>query len=195
MAHTPSRGCHPCLQRRTGRICGHTPGTRAATPIRLHSGAGAEVKLAGLLHDAGKIRPEFQAYLRRLEAGEKIAHNIACSVVILDAAQALPVELLRPTTDVLGCLVQEYGCTVIFCTATQPALEEAPALREFHSAKIPEIVPGYAEYFDSLQRVDYEIRRNPQPWSELAGEISCARLATMFSTGRRYFVALTGTRH
>jgi CRISPR-associated endonuclease/helicase Cas3 len=38
-------------------------------------GDGDVAKLAGLLHDAGKIQAGFQDYLRRLEAGEKIARG------------------------------------------------------------------------------------------------------------------------
>ena len=38
-------------------------------------GGGLVAALVGILHDAGKIRPDFQQYLRRIEAGERIAHG------------------------------------------------------------------------------------------------------------------------
>ena len=132
----------------------------------------------------------FESLLSRRPGKARKLHNIASSVIILDEVQALPVELLRPTGDVLRCLVREYGCTVVFCTATQPPLEEAPALTEFHGADILEIVPSYAKYFDSLQRVNYEIRRGSQSWSELAGEIADAPQVMVIMNTRRDAIAL-----
>lgn len=50
-------------------------------------------------------------------------HNIVGSVIVLDEAQALPRNLLLPTLRMIDTLAHHYGCTIVLCTATQPAFD------------------------------------------------------------------------
>ncbi len=49
-------------------------------------------------------------------------HRLAEAVVILDEAQTLPRHLLRPSLAAIKELARGYRSSVVFCTATQPAL-------------------------------------------------------------------------
>ena len=52
-------------------------------------------------------------------------HNIAGSVIVLDEAQTIPRNLLMPCVRMLDALSRHWGCSIVLCTATQPALDEA----------------------------------------------------------------------
>ncbi len=84
-------------------------------------------------------------------------HNIVRSVIVLDEAQALPPNLLAPTLAALHELVTNYGCSIVLCTATQPALEQ----RSEFPIGLPDphqIVPAERreELFTALRRVEVE---------------------------------------
>lgn len=78
-------------------------------------------------------------------------HNIANSVILLDEAQTLPLKLLRPIMAAIDELAMNYGCSIVLCTATQPALKESD---EFHNGfkDVKEIAPNPPELFEKLRR-------------------------------------------
>ena len=80
-------------------------------------------------------------------------HNIARSVIVLDEAQAIPAEFLEPCLAVLRELVENYGCTVLLCTATQPAFDDANSLRMAFPA-VREIVDAPDSVFKELRRTE-----------------------------------------
>ncbi|TPW32176.1 CRISPR-associated helicase Cas3' [Martelella alba] len=82
-------------------------------------------------------------------------HNIAGSIIILDEAQTLPRQYLLPVMRMLQALADQYGCTIILCTATQPAL-------------------GRREGFDGL-RLDETRELAPDPRG-LAAHLARARI-------------------
>jgi CRISPR-associated endonuclease/helicase Cas3 len=82
-------------------------------------------------------------------------HNLARSVIILDEAQMLPTRLLQPCLAALRELAAHYGASVVLCTATQPALQEAPYLPSgFAEGEVRQIIPDHAALYEVFRRVD-----------------------------------------
>jgi CRISPR-associated endonuclease/helicase Cas3 len=97
-------------------------------------------------------------------------HNLARSVIVLDEAQTIPVELLRPALAALRELIFNYGCSVVLCTATQPALEWRGDF-EIGLQSVHPIIPDAAPLFHALRRV--EVRTLGKLTDEqLAGRLS-----------------------
>ncbi len=78
-------------------------------------------------------------------------HNITGSVIILDEAQMLPLKLLRPTMAAIDELARNYKCSIVLCTATQPALKDPDFYNGFQ--KVREIAPDPETLYTKLDRV------------------------------------------
>lgn len=78
-------------------------------------------------------------------------HNIANSVIVLDEAQTLPLKLLRPVMAAIDELARNYKCSIVLCTATQPALREDQGFfNGFQNVR--EIAPEPEKLFEKLKR-------------------------------------------
>ena len=79
-------------------------------------------------------------------------HNIVNSVIIFDEAQMLPANYLKPCMVMIEELLQQYGISIVLCTATQPALQQF--LPEKYVAR--ELCPRRDEQFRFFERVTYQ---------------------------------------
>jgi CRISPR-associated endonuclease/helicase Cas3 len=111
-------------------------------------------------------------------------HNIAGSVIILDEAQTLPLKLLRPIMAAIDELALNYGCSVVLCTATQPALKESDA---FHNGfkDVREIAPHPEELFVKLRRTQVK-SLGPQTDEQLVDHLRAREQVLMIVNNRRH---------
>lgn len=79
-------------------------------------------------------------------------HNIARGVIILDEAQTLPVEYLKPCLVALKELVARYGCTIVLGTATQPAIGKREEFK-IGIERVREIAADPPALYRQLKRV------------------------------------------
>lgn len=91
----------------------------------------------------------FESLFANKKARARKVHNIAKSVVIFDEAQMLPHEYLKPCLLALGELVQNYGTSVVFSTATQPGLPNFFP----NKTRFVELAPDPPELFHFYRRV------------------------------------------
>lgn len=122
----------------------------------------------------------FDSLFSRRPADARKLHNIAQSVVIFDEVQTFPPRLMQPILDTLGELTnreRRYGCSLVLCTATQPALLKSDDLPcGFPPEQVMPIVADPKPMFARLKRTTYpelesteEIPR--RSWLELPAEI------------------------
>lgn len=116
----------------------------------------------------------FDSLFSRRPADARKLHNICQSVLIFDEVQTLPPLLLQPILDALKELTappvdeketdpvkrneqRPYGCSLVLCTATQPALEHDEDDFPFGFKHVTPIIDDAQarEHFKTLQRVEY----------------------------------------
>jgi CRISPR-associated endonuclease/helicase Cas3 len=122
----------------------------------------------------------FESLFSRRTSRCRKLHSLVDSVIVLDEAQLLPLQFLQPIVDVLRYLVQDFGCTVLLCTATQPVLDAGAGFDAQRGLQrgigaVTEIVADVPALYAALNRVQVQLPPSlstPRAWPELADEIT-----------------------
>lgn len=112
-------------------------------------------------------------------------HHIANSVIILDEAQTLPVSLLAPCLRALQTLVEQYGCTVVLCTATQPAIEYREKEFEIGLSAATQIIDDAPALYRRLKRVEIHD----------AGTLDCTAVAGKMGESKQGLAIVNTRKH
>lgn len=137
----------------------------------------------------------FDSLFSRRPADARKLHNICQSVLIFDEVQTLPPLLLQPILDALKELTSQnrrYGCSLVLCTATQPAFGKSDDFEFGFENPTPIIRPETAvEHFTRLKRVDYHglTKDNPPPTLDHQ-----AVAEAMIAAPRKQALAILNTR-
>ncbi|OGH95386.1 MAG: hypothetical protein A2X43_02485 [Candidatus Margulisbacteria bacterium GWD2_39_127] len=105
-------------------------------------------------------------------------HNLANSIIILDEVQMLPPDFLKPIISALKTLVEYFKVSVLFSSATQPALVGAIGAQrsEFIGLEsVSEIIDNPTVLSEQLKRVYVnmpELHADAPSWRSIADELN-----------------------
>lgn len=109
----------------------------------------------------------FESLFSNKPSALRKVHRLAGSVIVLDEVQSLPDRLLLPILSALRHLTEYFGTTVVLCTATQPAFETLPPLRDLAArCLIRDVAPDSQRHAAAFRRVVYRWRLYPRPTLE-----------------------------
>lgn len=111
-------------------------------------------------------------------------HRLTRSIIILDEAQTIPVNLLQPCLAILRELVECYGVTIVLCTATQPAVIARDGFA-IGLAGVREIIPNPRELYKRMRRVEV-LQIGKQTDGELVERIAAERQSLTIVNTRKH---------
>jgi CRISPR-associated endonuclease/helicase Cas3 len=90
--------------------------------------------------------------------------------ILIDEAQSIPLEYAKPILDVLRALAEDWGCTVVLMSATQPSFRNVDA--DFDKKCTDIIEDDRCRYFfEETRRVTYTINIDLWQWNHVADRI------------------------
>src|SRR5262249_43907298 len=110
-----------------------------------------------------------------------------------DEAQTIPLPVLRPCVAALDELTRNYGCSIVLCTATQPALGAPRFKAGFNLSPERELAPDPAGLSRTLKRVTLAVRSEPTTDAALAAELVAVEQALIIVNSRKHALDLYRT--
>lgn len=104
-------------------------------------------------------------------------HNIVNSIIILDEAQMIPTDYLKPILSVMRGLVNYFNTTILLMSATQPALQSKIGIEPNiinGLENVREIIDNPDELSKAFKRVNYILPKNlnqSESWDRIAEKL------------------------
>ena len=95
----------------------------------------------------------FESFFKYKAVDLRRLHNMTNSVILFDEAQTLPLNIISETLQTMNLLCENYGCSVVFSTATQPAFDKFKDVKW----KPKEIIKNKDEIFKNSKRCEIQI--------------------------------------
>ncbi len=95
----------------------------------------------------------FESFFKYKAVDLRRLHNMTNTVILFDEAQTLPLNIISETIKTMNLLSENYGCSIVFSTATQPAFDK------FEDVKWQpkEIIKDKDEIFANSKRCEIQI--------------------------------------
>jgi CRISPR-associated endonuclease/helicase Cas3 len=98
--------------------------------------------------------------------GARRMHHLANAVIIFDEIQTIPIRTVHLFNNAINFLVGQCESTVVFCTATQPLLNEVDTHKGAVQLSVNhQIMPDVGKLFKDLRRVEVNDKRKAGGWS------------------------------
>jgi CRISPR-associated endonuclease/helicase Cas3 len=99
--------------------------------------------------------------------------------ILIDEAQSIPLEYAKPILDVLKALVEDWGCSVILMSATQPSFRNIDP--DFDNRCVDIITDTRSQFFFAeTRRTNYQVSQDPWQWQHIAERIRSVKLPALF---------------
>lgn len=101
--------------------------------------------------------------------GARRMHQLANAILVFDEIQTLPINCVHLFNNAINFLVEQCGCTVVLCTATQPLLDQVNPI--YGALNIPddhELMPDVKDLFAKLKRVEVINKPKAGDWTNEA---------------------------
>lgn len=125
--------------------------------------------------------------------GARRMHQLANAVIIFDEIQTIPIRTVHLFNNAVNFLVGQCGSTIVFCTATQPLLDEVDACKG--AAKLSashQMMPDVGKLFKDLRRVEVMDKRKAGGWTE--NDVADAARQEVADTGSVLIIVNTKTQ-